>query len=144
LFKEVVIRLTSLLGQRKVFHSQLSIKIINTDGKALASSEVKGFDNNWKYFPADLKASVSDPIAHLEISGEGNGTLYLDMVSLMPDQTWKNHGMRVDLAEALEKPHPKFLRFLGGCWVEGDDFILFPYSHHWIFHIIDNFYHQHA
>ena len=50
------------------------------------------------------------------------------MVSLMPDQTWKNHGLRVDLAEALDALHPKFLRFPGGCWVEGDDF---AHMNHW-------------
>jgi len=50
------------------------------------------------------------------------------MVSLVPDQTRKNHGLRVDLAEALDALHPKFLRFPGGCWVEGDDFV---HLNHW-------------
>src|SRR6185437_6426826 len=42
--------------------------------------------------------------------------------------TWKNHGLRVDLAEALDGLHPKFLRFPGGNWVEGDDF---AHMYHW-------------
>ena len=36
--------------------------------------------------------------------------------------------MRVDLAEAIDALHPAFLRFPGGCWVEGDDF---AHMNHW-------------
>jgi len=106
----------------------LNIRLVGLDGKELAMGEIKGFDNNWKYFSVKLTAGGSDPKTHFEISGEGKGTLYLDMVSLMPDRTWKNHGLRVDLSEALDALHPKFLRFPGGCWVEGDDF---EHMNHW-------------
>lgn len=109
-------------------NASFKIKIIDTRGKELASGDVNGFEYEWKYFSVNLKASGSDPKAHLEISGEGNGTLYLDMISLLPDQTWKNHGMRTDLAEALDALNPAFLRFPGGCWVEGDDF---AHMNHW-------------
>ena len=50
------------------------------------------------------------------------------MVSLLPKKTWKNHGLRADLAESLDGLHPKFMRFPGGCWVEGDDF---AHMNHW-------------
>ncbi|MDZ7288753.1 MAG: DUF1080 domain-containing protein [candidate division KSB1 bacterium] len=110
------------------FNALLNIRIVSSEGKELAADEIKDFDAGWKYYSANLTALGSDPKAHLEISGEGSGRLYLDMVSLMPDQTWKNHGLRVDLAEALEALHPKFLRFPGGCWVEGDDF---AHMNHW-------------
>ena len=43
----------------------------------------------------------------------------VDMVSLMPEDTYKGHGLRKDLAEALEALHPKFMRFPGGCVVHG-------------------------
>jgi alpha-L-arabinofuranosidase len=110
------------------FNASLNIRIVSSEGKELASGEIKGFDLSWKHYSLNLMASGSDPKAHLEISGDGNGNLYLDMVSLLPDQTWKNHGLRVDLAEALDELHPKFLRFPGGCWVEGDDF---AHMNHW-------------
>ena len=110
------------------FNSPLKIQIVGKDGKELAKEEIKGFDNEWKYFSAKLTASGSDPKAHLEISGEFSGTIYIDMVSLIPEQTWKNHGLRVDLSEALDSLHPKFFRFPGGCWVEGDDF---AHMNHW-------------
>ena len=39
-----------------------------------------------------------------------------------PKQTWKNrpNGLRPDLAEMLAGLKPAFVRFPGGCWVEGD------------------------
>jgi alpha-L-arabinofuranosidase len=110
------------------FNASLKFSIVGAGGNELSSGEIKGFDNTWKYFTLNFKATGSDPKAHLEISGEGSGSVYLDMVSLLPDQTWKNHGLRTDLSEALDAIHPKFLRFPGGCWVEGDDFV---HMNHW-------------
>ena len=110
------------------FNSPLKIKIISSAGNELAMTELKDFTTEWKYFSTNLTPTASDAKAHLEISGGGSGKLYLDMVSLMPDKTWKNHGLRVDLAEAIDLLHPKFLRFPGGCWVEGEDF---EHMYHW-------------
>jgi alpha-L-arabinofuranosidase len=103
------------------FSSRLVVKIVGTDDKELATGTVAGFDSRWKPHTLSLVPSASDPKARLEISGDGKGTLQLDMVSLLPARTWKGHGLRVDIAEALDGLHPKFLRFPGGCWVEGDD-----------------------
>ncbi|MBB3188100.1 alpha-L-arabinofuranosidase C-terminal domain-containing protein [Microbacter margulisiae] len=101
------------------FRAPLTIRIVSSTGKELASGEIKAFGTQWQYHSLDLSASGSDPKAHLEISGTGKGTLYLDMVSLMPDKTWKNHGLRIDLADALDSLHPRFMRFPGGSFVEG-------------------------
>jgi alpha-L-arabinofuranosidase len=48
------------------------------------------------------------------------------MVSLFPEDTWKKrpNGMRPDLAEMLLALKPGFVRFPGGCWVEGDTMAL--------------------
>ena len=110
------------------FAASLNVRLVGADGEELASGEIKGINTKWQYYPMTLTASGSDPKAHLEISGKGSGTVYLDVISLLPKKTWKNHGMRVDLAEALDALHPKFLRFPGGCWVEGDDF---AHMNHW-------------
>lgn len=110
------------------FKSPVTVRIVNSDGKQLASGKLDGFSDEWNYYSVDLTASGNDPQAHLELSSSGSGVLYLDMVSLMPDKTWKHHGLRVDLAESLVALHPKFLRFPGGCWVEGDDF---AHMNHW-------------
>jgi alpha-L-arabinofuranosidase len=110
------------------FDSPLKIRLVGSEGQELASGEINGFEDTWKYYSVNLNASAADPKAHLEISGQGSGTLYLDMVSLLPNKTWKNHGMRFDLSEALDALNPAFFRFPGGCWVEGDDF---EHMNHW-------------
>lgn len=103
------------------FSSPLKIRILDTKGNEISSAEIKGITGSWAYYTANLKMSTGDPKASLEISGEGNGKLFMDMVSLMPDKTWKNHGLRTDLAEAFDAIHPKLFRFPGGCWVEGNE-----------------------
>jgi alpha-L-arabinofuranosidase len=51
----------------------------------------------------------------------GKGTADVDMVSLFPENTYKNreNGLRTDLAEMVADLTPQFLRFPGGCVVEG-------------------------
>lgn len=110
------------------FKSPLKVSLVSSTGNELASGEIKGLGEGWHYYSLKLTASGNDPKAHLEISGQGVGKLYLDMVSLIPGKTWKNHGMRVDLAEAIDALNPAFLRFPGGCWVEGEDF---AHMNHW-------------
>jgi alpha-N-arabinofuranosidase len=52
-----------------------------------------------------------------------HGTIWLQQVSLMPP-TFKNrpNGNRSDISQLLDDAHPKFLRFPGGNYVEGDYF----------------------
>jgi alpha-L-arabinofuranosidase len=116
------------------FDGPLTVKIVSASGAVLASGEISGLGGNWRYHTVDLVASDSDPQAHLEISGAGSGTLFLDMVSLLPDKTWKNHGLRVDLSESLDNLHPSFMRFPGGNWIEGDDI---AHMYHWKYTIGD-------
>lgn len=54
---------------------------------------------------------------------EGNGVIDLDMISLFPTDTWKGRpdGMRADMIQMLADLKPGFIRFPGGCIVEGFD-----------------------
>ena len=117
-----------LAARGEKFDGKLTAKILGADGAVLASGEISGIGSGWHYHSLDLTASGSDPKAKLEISGDGKGFLFLDMVSVLPKKTWKDHGLRADLAESLDGLHPKFMRFPGGCWVEGDDF---AHMNHW-------------
>ena len=110
------------------FDGKLTVKLLSSTGEVLASGDISGIGGNWAYHTLDLTATGSDPKSKLEISGDGKGTLFLDMVSLMPKKTWKDHSLRTDLAESLDGLQPKFVRFPGGCWVEGDDF---AHMNHW-------------
>ena len=118
----------SLAARGEKFDGKLTVKILGTNDQVLATGEISGLGKDWKYHTLDLTATGGDAKAKLEISGDGRGVFLLDMVSLLPKKTWKDHGLRVDLAESLDALHPKFLRFPGGCWVEGDDY---AHMNHW-------------
>ena len=81
------------------------------------SNETRG---TWRKYTAELTAEANDPQAQFALVFDGKGTLQLDVVSLFPP-TWKNrdNGLRPDLAQMLYEMHPKFMRFPGGCFVEG-------------------------
>ncbi len=111
-----------LAARGEKFGGKLTAKILSSSGQVLAIGDISEIGNDWKYHTLDLTARASDAKAKLEISGDGEGKLFLDMISLMPKKTWKDHGLRIDLAESLDALQPKFVRFPGGCWVEGDDF----------------------
>ena len=110
------------------FSRPLTVKILSSTGAELASGQISALTGNWRYHTLSLTASGCDSKASLQISSAGNGVLFLDMVSLLPEKTWKNHGLRPDLAEALDGLHSSFMRFPGGNWVEGDDI---PHMYHW-------------
>lgn len=76
----------------------------------------------WTKYEATLTANDNDPQAQFALVFDGVGLVQIDMVSLFPP-TFKNHenGMRPDLANMLWQLHPKFMRFPGGCFVEGQE-----------------------
>jgi alpha-N-arabinofuranosidase len=78
---------------------------------------------NWKKYNASFVASATDPKAHIKVWFEGKGQIDVDMISLFPGDTWKNrpNGLRADLVQLLADLKPGFLRFPGGCIVEGHD-----------------------
>jgi alpha-L-arabinofuranosidase len=112
----------------KGFSGPLTVRLLSASGDELAKGELSGFGKAWRYHSLKLTPSASDPKGRLQISAAGKGAFFLDMVSLMPEKTWKQHGLRPDLAESLDHLHPSFMRFPGGCWVEGDDF---AHMNHW-------------
>lgn len=110
------------------FKGPITVFLQKADGSNLAKGEITGLADQWKGFSLDLTATGTDPKAQLSLTVSGKGTLWLDMVCVAPAQTWKNHGLRPDLCEMLDGLKPAFLRFPGGCWVEGDDM---AHMYHW-------------
>ena len=78
--------------------------------------------HGWTKYEATLTAVDNDPQAQFALVFDGVGVVQIDMVSLFPP-TFKNreNGMRPDLANMLWQLHPKFMRFPGGCFVEGQE-----------------------
>ncbi len=89
------------------------------DPKVLAEATIKANAPEWKKYEAVLTPTEDCPNAVLQLLVLNTGMIDVDMVSLMPEDTYKGHGLRKDLAEALAGLQPKFMRFPGGCVVHG-------------------------
>ena len=98
--------------------------------KLMSGSECVGegvidtVSSDWSKYTLTLNCTKTDfENATLQVLAD-NGTVALDMISLFPEDTFKGreNGMRKDLGEKLEELKPKFLRFPGGCIIEGHDY----------------------
>lgn len=101
------------------YDGDITVRLVAGDVVA-AETTVSGVISDWQKLSATLTSSVTaDSNVYLQVL-VGKGSVCLDMVSLFPP-TYKNHGMRIDLAEKLADLEPAFLRFPGGCIIEGYD-----------------------
>jgi alpha-L-arabinofuranosidase len=112
------------------FNGPLIASLESQDGKVYAQKQIRGLTLDWKWFHLTLTPETSAPDARLLICSLTPGTVWFDMASLFPRDTWKRraNGLRPDLAEMLRGLQPAFVRFPGGCWVEGDTL---KFSYHW-------------
>lgn len=106
---------------RVTLHAQLVDSIGNVLGEATVTPTEIGVD--WHKAAVSFTATETAPKAKLNIWFEGNGVMELDMISLFPGDTWKGRkgGMRADMIQMLADMKPGFIRFPGGCIVEGFD-----------------------
>jgi alpha-N-arabinofuranosidase len=100
------------------------VAIVSDDGSAIyAFKTFSGLTADWKKFEVTLKTGRVAPTvkAHFTITFDQPGTVWFGMVSLFPP-TWNDqpNGFRKDLMQMLVDLNPKFLRFPGGNYVEGD------------------------
>lgn len=111
-------------------------KNVDFDGTVKVMLSAKG---NKEYYEFDISdctewTKIVFPVTSevtadgsLRLSFVGNGTFYMDFVSLVPTSShgygteeWKYNTLRTDLYDALAGLSPKFIRFPGGCLAEGD------------------------
>jgi alpha-L-arabinofuranosidase len=99
----------------------LRVQLWGGDGTLLDSIDLKDFSDDWQKYTGVIHPKDTDAKARLSLTLVGKGTLDLDFVSLFPEHTWKNRpeGLRADMVQALADLHPGFMRFPGGCIVEG-------------------------
>ncbi|MDP4261331.1 MAG: alpha-L-arabinofuranosidase C-terminal domain-containing protein [Bacteroidota bacterium] len=104
---------------------KMYIELVNEKGENVGSTSIAttGTGDEWKKISASFTSSATVPKASMNIWFEGDGTLDIDMVSLFPQDTWKKRpgGMRADMIQMLADMKPGFIRFPGGCIVEGYD-----------------------
>ncbi len=114
--------LFSAFGRDKTGKSVLRVELVTPDGRVLAKTKVKGFGPEWTRKSVSLRPKDTEPKARLQVLLETfNATVDLDMVSLFPKKTWKGrpNGLRADVVQWLADLKPGFMRFPGGCIVEG-------------------------
>ena len=102
---------------------QFTASLVSKDGTTLGSVSLSDkVGKKWKKLTARFVCTADDPRAQFRLTTERPCQLALDVVSLFPP-TFKNreNGMRPDLANMLWQLHPKFMRFPGGCFVEGQE-----------------------
>jgi alpha-L-arabinofuranosidase len=97
----------------------LSFNFTGTYAQSLDDGRLDPITNEWKRLKTIVKPGYGDPKASLHLIFKGKGTIDIDLVSLFPTKTFKNHGLRTDMAAMLAELKPGFVRFPGGCIVEG-------------------------
>ena len=106
----------------KLFQGPLAVSLESRDGsRVFAKAEIGGLTGDWKTFKQTLTSTDNGASVRLVIAAAQPCTVWLDRVSLFPQNTWKNrpNGLRADLVEMLDGLKPSFMRFPGGTWVQG-------------------------
>jgi alpha-L-arabinofuranosidase len=101
--------------------ASLQVEVEDADGKKLGEAGITGLTPTWKTYTAVIRPAATSGKARLNLLLDGPGKIDIDLISLYPKETWKNrpNGLRADLVQLLSDLKPGFLRFPGGCIVEG-------------------------
>ena len=100
-------------------------ELVSSTGDKLGSASVVVSGTEWKQYKVSFTANATEPKAKLNVWFEGKSVVDVDMISLFPQDTWKRRpgGLRADLVQLLADMKPGFIRFPGGCIVEGRDLV---------------------
>jgi alpha-L-arabinofuranosidase len=101
----------------------LRVELYSGHGVLLERVALADFSKDWNKRTALLCPRTTDAGAKLYLLLDGPGAVDIDFVSLFPQNTWKRRpsGLRADMVQALADLKPGFLRFPGGCIVEGSE-----------------------
>ena len=113
--------LFSVYARGANYNGGLRAVLEGENGAVLGEVHSRKLSNEWFRYEGTFTAKETVSKARLVVLADGAGTIDLDMVSLFPENTFKNrrNGMRADLAQKLADMKPGFMRFPGGCIVEG-------------------------
>lgn len=101
------------------YTGDVKISLRDNKGTVYAENTITGITDDWHKYETTLvpNATVNKRLfLYVEI---GKGAVCMDMVSMMPKDTYAGLPIRKDIGEALEALNPSFLRFPGGCVIEG-------------------------
>lgn len=116
-------RLSFWARSDRKYEGTLTARLQSASGQPLGETTLNvAFTKEWKKHTASIVATGNDPKAEFSLTADKPGEFQLDVVSLFPP-TFKDreNGMRHDLAQMLADMSPRFMRFPGGCFVEGQN-----------------------
>jgi len=115
----------SVMYRQQTAGVKLHAELVDSTGKVLGEAVLAPSETGaeWHKQAISFNPSSTALKAKLNIWFEGSGKIDVDMISLFPGDTWKNRpgGMRADMIQMLADMKPGFIRFPGGCIVEGID-----------------------
>lgn len=103
------------------YSASVRLALEGTDGTVYAETWIDGVTDEWTKYETTLipNADMNENLRfYVEIAA---GSVCVDMVSLMPADTYQGLPIRKDIGAYLEALNPSFLRFPGGCVIEGKD-----------------------
>ena len=105
------------------YEGEIRVSLRDSNDKIFAEGTIAGIGKEWQKFSLPLTSLFdtedgTETRCYIEID---KGIIYADMLSLMPADTYKGTFIRKDIGEYLEALNPTFLRFPGGCVIEGRD-----------------------
>ncbi|URE06426.1 Alpha-L-arabinofuranosidase C-terminus [Musa troglodytarum] len=102
----------------------LYLSLTSSDGSLnLATATIQSDTlekTDWTKVELQVESSGTNVNARFQLTTTTKGVIWLDQVSVMPLDTYKGHGFRMELASMLADLKPRFLRFPGGSYVEGE------------------------
>ncbi|ONK55600.1 uncharacterized protein A4U43_UnF1340 [Asparagus officinalis] len=101
----------------------ITVSLASSDGTQLLSASNIIIDtqdvSKWTKVERLLVSKGANVNSRLQLTTVKKGVYWFDQVSVMPLDTYKGHGFRMDLVSMLENIKPRYLRFPGGSYVEG-------------------------
>ena len=112
---------STYLKSESSYSGIVKVNLHDANGNIIASDTIESISTDWQKFNLDLTPNTSSNEAYLSLLFNQNATIYADMISLFPQETFMNraNGLRKDLAQTIADLNPSFLRFPGGCVVHG-------------------------
>lgn len=114
--------LRTIIRAASDYKGKVTVLLLSDKDEVLASAPIEVVaDGQWKDANQKIQPAATSPKGKLALEFDSPGTIYLDYVSLFPENTFRNHpnGLRNDVAEMLAGLQPTFVRWPGGCVVEG-------------------------
>lgn len=99
--------------------AQVKLSLEHTDGTVYAEAELTAKGDSWTKYAATLTPTETVSNGLRFVVRISKGTVHMDMVSLMTQDGFAGLPIRKDIGEYLQALNPSFLRFPGGCAVEG-------------------------